>query len=513
MLFVRIAKLLSIALAMLFNGALILDAQTVSWNANKSLFADLYDSNEQMVIIVHSVVNCKKCALKASDISRDLKKKNVTVKNVLILNRLSDSIAYKHYLDVDDYVFRSRSSFHTWDVRFNEDAWYYYHLDSAKLGFCSLTTEDSGKLLYNLCTEAGELQKRLAVNKLAELDESGGALINPNFNPYIRDSIVIAGSDGSLHMDAFNIYSGKRVWKVTLPETLFLAALNDGEVLERDVMLYMPGIIAAEWLGRDTVLAVGRIVSRRYDSIRMAPMIGRRDFISAISVSRNEPYWVRAPRDICSGLSVFTMLGAQSRFPYLYTSQCPWSYRGDSIYLAPTISVTNMISGEMRLSNILDSAYRILDIGDNLGSGYSCVQNGEIWTGQPLRPYFENVETKQKIWLKGNAYDDYYNKLKRMSENLGQRVGTTFQRCQQFRFESVVTGIFSLEKHCIAVMTYETDSANGSGDWLSVYDIRNGGRLVREEVRPGWTLQTDNNELVRVELTEERYEIIQYELE
>lgn len=479
-------------------------------SASKELFAELYGSKQTLVIFVRSGTSCTKCAILAKSMAGAIESYNVPTVDVLMLNRLCDSTAYKDDLNDGRWVYQSRLMHDRWTPNLNEDAWYYYNKDSSDLVFCSLTAPGSKEMLVNLCIQGSIQHMGIKRKKLCILDESDGTLLVPSFNSYIHDSVVVVGSDKSIKLDAFNIYSGKRIWEAAFADSQFTCALYPGEVLERKDMLLSPGMIATEWVNEDTVLIVGSIVSRRYDSVRMAPMIGRRDFISLINSKKNSIIWSTPPRNLNLEIAQISMTNSKLRYPYLYTSQCPWDISEDSIYSINSVRRIHLQTGEFQEMSYIDSTYRILGIGKNLWSGLFCIQNFCMWTCQPLSPYLENQVTHEKLWLTGEWYNGYYRNMINMADLISDFDGSAFQRYKQYNIRSIVAGIFAFGVDCIAVMAYERNEGAKAVEHLYVYSVPNREQVASLALVPGWTMQKEDNSIVRIELSGEQYEVVQY---
>jgi hypothetical protein len=469
---------------------------------NTGGFSRYVKDSKEAVIFIKGSGSCEKCSYIAESMRIEVEKRNIHTIYMVVLNRLKDSVAIKYTRGNQSPIYITRSTLHELGSEVREDSWYYYSADAVALQSGSFTDRGSMEMLLSKLHDGKRLRKKV----LSSLDETQSILGQPVFNPYIRDSILVVGSDNELRLDVYNIRTGMRVWHAEFPDSMFVCALSPGERLERDIPMYRPGIWAAEWIDEGRVIFAGRVVSNRHDSVLNRRMIGRRSFIAIIDTASMSCIWKVGQIELDSKIRTRSMTNCQLRYPYLYTSLIPWGVTGEAVYDSYTISRMNLETGETDLFSRLDSVYRILDIEDNVSNGLFCIVEGELWSAQPLSPRINNESTGASIQIAGEHYLDYYAKMRKMARELGGIEGTPLQRYDRYEFESYIKGIYNVGAASIAVL-----KGNGAkGERLEIYDVEKRSCIWREDVPPGWTLQGRKNTMIRIELDDNSYKAVEY---
>jgi hypothetical protein len=481
---------------------------------NKDVFSDLYGSYRHLVLLVTGDNSCVKCYFEAGNVQNEIHERgfNIHVINVIVVNRLTDSNAYAGRTYISSPRFVTRESLRGWDSRKNESAWYYYCADSSMLHYGSLLKQGGADALYLILSKPGE--RTLAKVRLSQLDEAGNEIIKPVFNAFIRDSTIVVGSTYGLQLAAHNVHSGKVSWRMTFSDSAFVGILSNIESLASNHPVLQPAILAADCHDDKLVTFVGRIIAMEYDSTNRKIRYGRKYFIAQADMERNTLVWVKSPSSLHPRLSDISFINSQIRYPLLYTTRCPWSIKGDNIYNAPLISITNLHNSSYTQGVVVDSAYRILRIEDNMANGLFCIIDGDLWTSQPHGSTIRNERTGDLIQLEGEYYRDYYLKLEQMAAAAAADNSlNAFQRYEVYALNSVLTGIYSIGDSCIAVMTYENDSLGATHEWLSVYDLSSKRLKARQRVNSGWTMQFGSDRVMRIELEDGKYVITSYTIE
>lgn len=479
----------------------------------KDVFEQLYKDRERLAIFVVNGSSCSKCYFAHKRLANKVQNTGTDVIAVIMVNRLVDSVTYADYIDTGEHAFMSRGDIRNWIPERNENAWYFYCADSANLIGGRYLDEGSGEALLTLCRRQLNSKKKVRRMQLSILDETSGPIVKPTFNQYISDSILVVGSDADLVLRAFNAYDGAEVWNSQFSENDFSNALDSNESIAHDRMMFRPGIIAAEWYSDSSVFAVGTIVSSRFNPERGRTAIGVRNFISEIDPRTNRIKWVKSPALINDAIAAMSMYNAQIRYPKLFITQCPWDAKGEAVYESNTLSVVDIASGEVIKTSPLDSAYKILGIEDNIANGYFCSLNGELWTGQPLRPYIRNEATGRKMKLIGRPYHNYYDKLYHMSRKHNLSGMSAYEKYKTYHIESLLSGMYSLGDNHVAIMMYRKDGNGATHEWLDVYDVRAEKMVWSQEMVPGWTIQMGETALMRVELVDNRYVVATYTID
>ena len=469
---------------------------------NTSSIAAFMAGATEAVFLIKGNGSCEKCSFIAESMRVEAEKRNIKTIYLVVVNRLMDSVQVRYSVISMQPVYITRSTMKRLGPGIKDDSWCYYSRETNEIYSGSFTQAKSLERLISKLNHGRQLQKRV----VSVLDETQQVLAQPIFNPYLRDSILVVGSDNGLRVDAFNIRTGVRFWEAEFPDTLFNCALSTGERFERDLPMYRPGIWAAEWIDGSRIALAGRVVSSRLDSSKNRRMIGRRSFIAIFDTNSRSWTLRRGQIEMNSRMNTRSMTNCQIRYPFLYTSMIPWNAKGKSLYESSTISRTHIETGEIELFSELDSVYSILQIEDNVSNGYFCILDGEMWTAQPLSPRITNESTGRSVEVSGEYYNKYYLKMQKISAELGEFTGTPLQRYDEYNIESIITGIYGIGVSAIGVMM--GDSAEK--DRLEIYDTKSGRCIWRESVPPGWTLQRGNNSIIRIEIDEDRYVVVEY---
>jgi hypothetical protein len=476
-------------------------------------FLHYVDDCTEAVIFVVAGSSCNKLRILSEAMRSEVEQTGVRTVTLMMLNRLTDSTAFPRSDRMEALAFATRAGLRGWAPDRNENAWYYYHVDSAKLSYCQFTARGSKELLLSLCRGNREQEKQLRRTILSVLDENSDPIVQPTMNAYIRDSIIVVGSGSALKMRAYNIYTGKQIWDASFVEELFSHALGPGETLATTKLFHSPEIIAAEWCSDSSVICIGTIVSERPDASRGRNAIGKRSFIADIDPRTLTVSWVKRPADISPDMEKISLANAQSRYPLLFTTQCPWSAKGDAVYEQHVLRAVDLETREVSLFVKMDSAYRTLGIEDNIADGLFCTTHDGIWTAQPLSPSIQNEHTGDRLYLDDDWYEGYREKLKGMAEETRWHSGSAFQRQSLYEVPSVIAGLFTTSGQTIAALLYKRDQDGGTNDFLEIYDRHSKRKLLSRMLSPGWSIQMAGDRLLRVELIDDEYVVALYTFE